>query len=104
ATSGATIDQASDHSHQTTPHRDQFELNITEDLPTESQVQTILEYVGKAGVPKIVKGAMDEKDALKKFRESKDNLQRPLVVDWNNGKAIAGDNESEILRLLNAQK
>ena len=42
-------------------------------------MQTILEYVGKAGVPKIVKGAMDEKDALKKFRESKDNLQRPLV-------------------------
>lgn len=26
------------------------------------------------------------------------------VVDWNNGKAIAGDNESEILKLLKAQK
>lgn len=26
------------------------------------------------------------------------------VVDWNNGKAISGDNESEILKLLNAQK
>lgn len=26
------------------------------------------------------------------------------VVDWNNGKAIAGENESEILKLLNATK
>lgn len=102
STSGATIDQASDHTHQT--QREQFELNVTEDLPTESQVQTILEYVGKAGVPRIVQGAVDEKDALKKFKESKESLQRPLTVDWNNGKAIAGDNESEILKLLNLQK
>jgi hypothetical protein len=26
------------------------------------------------------------------------------VVDWSNGKAIAGDNESQILKLLNAEK
>lgn len=25
------------------------------------------------------------------------------TVDWNNGKAIAGDDESEILKLLKAQ-
>lgn len=67
-------------------------------------MQTILEYVGKAGAPKIVKGAFDEKDALKKFKESEDSLLRPLVVDWNNGKAISGENESEILKLVNAQK
>ncbi|UKZ55405.1 hypothetical protein TrVGV298_009228 [Trichoderma virens] len=72
--------------------RDPFELNITEDAPTVDQVQTILE------------GARDDKDALKKFKENKENLLRPLTVDWSNGKAIAGDNESEILKLLNAQK
>ncbi|KFH47021.1 putative redox protein-like protein [Hapsidospora chrysogenum ATCC 11550] len=104
STAGATIDQASDHSHQTAPKREQFELNITEDPPTADQVQTILEYVGKSGIPSIISGARDEKDALKKFKESKESLQRPLVVDWNNGKAFAGDNESEILKLLNAQK
>ncbi|CAH0036747.1 unnamed protein product [Clonostachys solani] len=84
--------------------REQFELNITEDQPTPDQVQTILEYVGKSGIPKIVTGAHDEKDALKKYTQNKDSLVRPLVVDWNNGKAIAGDNESEILKLLNAKK
>ncbi|KAF4458998.1 Thioredoxin-like fold [Fusarium albosuccineum] len=104
ATAGATIDQASDHSAQTKPSREQFELNVTEDPPTEDQVKTILEYVGTGGMSNIVKGAKTEKDALKKFKESKENFLRPVVVDWNNGKAIAGDNESEILKLLNAQK
>ncbi|EWG39417.1 hypothetical protein FVEG_02249 [Fusarium verticillioides 7600] len=104
ATSGATIDQASDHSAQTAPIRDQFELNITEDPPTDDQVKTILEYVGNNGIPKVIKGANDEKEALRKFKESKENFIRPVVVDWNNGKAIAGDNESEILKLLKAQK
>ncbi|CAM1501830.1 Fc.00g038140.m01.CDS01 [Cosmosporella sp. VM-42] len=104
ATAGATGDQASDSSAQTTPAREQFELNITEDAPTEDQVKTILEYVGTSGIPSVVKGAQTEKDALKKFKESRENFKRPVVVDWNNGKAIAGDNESEILKLLNAQK
>lgn len=121
---GATLDQASDHSAQTKPGREPFELNITEDPPTTDQVQTILGYVGTGGISKVIKGARDEKDALKRFKESKENFLRPLVclclressihaqltnmihqtVDWNNGKAVAGDNESEILKILNAQK
>ncbi|KAF4978494.1 hypothetical protein FZEAL_5140 [Fusarium zealandicum] len=104
ATSGATIDQASDHSAQTNPAREQFELNITEDPPTDDQVKTILEYVGTSGISNVIKGASNEKEALKKFKQSNDNFIRPVVVDWNNGKAIAGENESEILKLLNAQK
>jgi len=102
AAAGATIDQASDHTHQT--QREQFDLNITEDPPTVDQVQTILEYVGKSKISTIIEDAKDEKDALKKFKESKESLRRPLVVDWNNGKAISGDNESAILKLLNATK
>ncbi|KAH7271541.1 hypothetical protein FSOLCH5_004420 [Fusarium solani] len=100
ATAGATLDQAS----ETKPAREQFELNVTEDPPTDDQVKTILEYVGTSGISNIIKGANNEKDALKKFKESKENFIRPVVVDWNNGKAIAGDNESEILKLLNAKK
>ncbi|KAF4964648.1 hypothetical protein FSARC_7444 [Fusarium sarcochroum] len=104
AASGATLDQASDHSAQTTPIRDQFELDITEEPPTDDQVKTILEYVGTSGISNVVKGANTEKDALRKFKESKENFIRPVVVDWNNGKAISGENESEILKLLKAQK
>ncbi|OAQ67081.1 hypothetical protein VFPPC_14430 [Pochonia chlamydosporia 170] len=103
AQAGATLDQASDHTAQTKATRDPFELNITEEPPTVEQVQTILDYVGKGGVASVIKGARDEKDALKKFRESKENFLRPVTVDWNNGKAIAGDRESEILKLLKAQ-
>lgn len=81
ASSGATLDQASDHSAQTTPIREQFELNITEDPPTDDQVKTILEYVGTSGIPKVISGANTEKDALRKFKESKENFIRPVVCE-----------------------
>lgn len=42
-------------------------------------MQTILGYVGPSGFAKIIKGARDEKDALKRFKESSESLQRPVV-------------------------
>jgi hypothetical protein len=51
----------------------------TEDPPTVDQVKTILEYVGKGGISSIIKGATDEKNALKKFHENPDTLLRPVV-------------------------
>lgn len=120
ATEHATEDQASDHSAQTAPHRAEFELNITEDPPTPDQLQTILQYVGKPAISSVVKGASSESEALKIFKQSAEAFQRPVVrpnhrtcfsllwarlthrqtVDWNNGKAIAGANESQILKVL----
>ncbi|KXJ93747.1 thioredoxin-like protein [Microdochium bolleyi] len=104
ASEPATEDQASDHTPQTAPPRDEFELNITEDLPTEDQLRTILGYVGESKVSSVVKGASSESDAIKKFKSSADNFQRPVIVDWNNGKAVAGGQESEILKLLSQSK
>lgn len=31
-------------------------------------------------------------------------LLLPQIVDWNNGKVLAGDNDSEILKMLHASK
>ncbi|KAI0192835.1 thioredoxin-like protein [Astrocystis sublimbata] len=100
----ATEDQASDHSHQTSPHRSEFELDITENPPTGDQLQTILEYVDQAKISSIVNGATNLKDALKKYKESPDSFKYPVIVDWNNGKALASDNQSEILRMLRQVK
>ncbi|KAI2610474.1 DUF1687-domain-containing protein [Hypoxylon sp. NC1633] len=102
ATETATEDQASDHSHQThsKPSRQEFELNVTEDPPTADQLKTILEYVGKSKISSIIQGAATENEALKKFRENNESFKRPVVVDWNNGKAVAGDKESDILKML----
>ncbi|KAI1366642.1 DUF1687-domain-containing protein [Xylaria arbuscula] len=100
ATEAATEDQASDHSHQTNPHRASFQLDISEDLPTADQVQTILEYAGKSKISSIINGASTEKDALRKFKENAENFKRPVIVDWNNGRALASDKESEILKML----
>lgn len=99
----ATEDQASDHSAQNKfAPREPFELDITEADPTADQLKNILEYLGNGKVGSLVKGASSESEALKKLKESGDNFQRPVVVDWNQGKAVAGDNESEILKLVNA--
>ncbi|EFW99334.1 duf1687 domain containing protein [Grosmannia clavigera kw1407] len=107
ASQTATEDQASDTTAQTsapTAGRETFELEITEEPPTTDQLRTILDYVGTPAIPTVMKGASTTAEALRKFRESADNFQRPVVVDWNNGKAIAGENESEILKLLNSTK
>ncbi|KAK0613081.1 thioredoxin-like protein [Bombardia bombarda] len=102
AVASATEDQASDHSAQTSGPRPEFELDITEQAPTADQLNTILEYVGKSGISSIVKGAETPKDAWRKVQQNVDDFQRPVVVDWSNGKAIAGANESEILKMLGA--
>ncbi|KAG7291828.1 hypothetical protein NEMBOFW57_001849 [Staphylotrichum longicolle] len=103
ASETSTEDQASDHSAQSNAvRRPEFKLEITEDPPTADQLQTILNYVDKHRIGSIVKGATDEKEALRKLKESADNFQRPVVVDWNNGKVGSGENESEILKMLNA--
>ncbi|CZR51811.1 uncharacterized protein PAC_01688 [Phialocephala subalpina] len=94
----ATEDQASDHSARTNPRRPEFELDVTEELPTHDQLKSILEYVGAQKVGTIIKGAKDEADALKKL--TSESFQRPVTVDWSNGKAVAGANESEILKMI----
>ena len=114
----ATEDQASDHSDQTHPKRQEFDLEVTEELPTPDQLKSILEYVGAQRASTIIKGAKDEADAMKKLNA--ENLNRPIVclawlplydglkltteqtVDWGNGRAVAGDNESEIMKMVNS--
>ncbi|TVY54886.1 putative redox protein fmp46, mitochondrial [Lachnellula cervina] len=102
AGSTATEDQASDHSAQTHPGRKEFELNITEEPPTEDQLKNILEYVGAGKIGQVVKAATSEADALKKFKLNKESFQWPVTVDWENGRAVQGDNQSEILKLVQA--
>lgn len=80
ASETATEDQASDHTAQSKNARQaEFDLDITEEPPTHDQLKTILEYVGKTGIPYVVKGANTESEALRKFKESASNFQRPVV-------------------------
>ncbi|KAI0120676.1 thioredoxin-like protein [Xylariales sp. AK1849] len=104
ASEPATEDQASDHSHQTHARREEFDLDVTEEAPTTDQLQSILEYVGTSKIGSVIAGAKTDSEAMKKFRESSDAFKRPVVVDWSNGKAVASENESEILKLLDAMK
>jgi arsenate reductase-like glutaredoxin family protein len=74
----ATEDQASSHQAQNKTERNEFELDVTEEAPTGDQLKTILEYLG--GSPgKVVQGASDESDALRRLKADGNTFQRPLV-------------------------
>ncbi|MCJ1434422.1 hypothetical protein MMC27_003790 [Xylographa pallens] len=100
ASEGATEDQASDHSHQNKIQRSEFELNVTEEPPTSDQLRTILEYVGARRAKDIIDGARDEGDAMRLLKEDSKRFRRPVIVDWNNGRAVIGDSESEIMKMV----
>ncbi|KAF2237754.1 DUF1687-domain-containing protein [Viridothelium virens] len=100
AQSTATEDQASSHDTHSKAQRTDIDLDITEAAPTSDQFQNILEYIGKHNASKLIQGARDEADAIKKLKEDGNSFQRPVLVDWNNGRAVAGDDHSEILKLL----
>ncbi|KAJ5742692.1 uncharacterized protein N7511_011093 [Penicillium nucicola] len=108
----ATEDQASDHSTHAQQQRGEFELEVTTSPPTTDQLRSILDYISPVsgvggqgnkttyGVAELVKGARDAEDALKKFKEDNETFTRPVTVDWVNGRAVIGDAESEILRMV----
>lgn len=77
AAATSTLDQASDAQHE--QGRDEFSLEVTETLPTEGQIETVLGYVGKSKVQSIINGAVNEQDGLKRFKENKESLILPLV-------------------------
>ncbi|KAJ5143564.1 uncharacterized protein N7515_002351, partial [Penicillium bovifimosum] len=112
ASETATEDQASDYARHAKVQRGEFELEVTTSPPTVDQLRSILDYVSPVsgagglgekntyGVGELIKGARDAEDALKKFKEDNSSFVRPITVDWVNGRAVIGDNESEILRMV----
>jgi hypothetical protein len=64
-------------------------------------LRNILDYVGGGVKPSdLVQGAKDAKDALELFKKDEGKFVRPVTVDWTHGKAVVGDNESEILKTV----
>ncbi|KAI9663218.1 MAG: hypothetical protein M1821_008266 [Bathelium mastoideum] len=79
AQSTATEDQASSHDTHSKAQRTDFDLDVTEAAPTSDQFQNILEFLGKQNASKLVQGARDEVDAMRKLKESAEAFQRPVV-------------------------
>ncbi|KAF2434732.1 hypothetical protein EJ08DRAFT_724013 [Tothia fuscella] len=78
----------------------EFNLDVQEGPPTGDQLNSLLEYVGSKNAGKLIVGARDTSDALAKLKEDAELFQRPVVVDWHQGKVAIGDNQSEILKLV----
>lgn len=84
AVSHSTEDQASSHAAQEKAERHEFELDVTEQAPTSDQMKNILEYLGgpTAGAAgKIVRGARDERDAVRRVGEDGESFLRPVVSE-----------------------
>ncbi|KAI0883807.1 DUF1687-domain-containing protein [Annulohypoxylon maeteangense] len=77
-----------------------FELDITETPPTADQLETILDYVSKDQISKVIQGATTKKDALERFRRNASTFSSPLVVDWHHGRAVIASSNSKILEML----
>jgi arsenate reductase-like glutaredoxin family protein len=75
----ATEDQASTHKAQSKAEHHEFELDVTEAPPTSDQLRNILEYLGAGASGRVIRGAKDEADAMKKLKEDAETFQRPLV-------------------------
>ncbi|EAW08819.1 uncharacterized protein ACLA_097600 [Aspergillus clavatus NRRL 1] len=101
ASETATEDQASDYLEHAKRQRGEFSLEVTTAAPTADQLRNILDYVG-GGVKasQIVTGAKDAQDALELFKKDQARFVKPVTVDWTHGKAVIGDNESEILKMV----
>lgn len=76
--------------------REPFELDVTESVPTEDQLRSIIEYVGQQKLGQIVEGATSVSDAAKKLAADEGAFKRPLIVDWNQGRAGKSTNSKEV--------
>jgi len=87
--SHATEDQASSHDMQNKSERTEFELDVSEEPPTVDQLKNMMEYLGGEAASKLVQGATNESEALKRLKESGEAFQRP-VVSANIGAVLVG--------------
>lgn len=81
ASTTTTIDQASSNDAHAKAQHQEWELDVTEDPPTTDQVLTIMEYLGEDSAGKVVQGATDEDEAMRKFKLNESSFIKP-VVRW----------------------
>lgn len=79
ASETATEDQAAGHSKQNQLQRSEFELNVSEDVPTGDQLRSIFEYIGDNNAKGMVKGASSVSDAIRLLKEDGRRFVAPVV-------------------------
>ena len=80
AVAHATEDQASSHHTQSKLERVEFDLDVTEEPPTADQLKSIIDYLGgPEAASKVIRGAQDESDAMRRLKADGETFERPLV-------------------------
>lgn len=79
ASETATVDQAGDHTHQNKAQHSEFDLEVSEQIPTSDQLRSILEYAGNDRIKDVVEGATSVSNALQKISQDRKAFQFPVV-------------------------
>jgi len=78
----------------------EFNLEVVESAPTPDQMTTISTYTSKPASSLLATasptssastGSGDTNDIHKQVSQNPMNLRWPIVVDWENGRAVVGD-------------
>ncbi|BFZ64223.1 hypothetical protein YB2330_005362 [Saitoella coloradoensis] len=72
-----------------------FELETNEHPPTHSQLSTILSYLGPNNVSQVIEGVKSVSEAIAEFENDPERFKRPVLVDWDKGRVLAGLGEGE---------
>lgn len=75
-------------------------LEVTEEAPTSTQMQNIIDIIGESKVGDLVPGAIGKADAIKIADKTPDQVARPIVVDWGNAHVVLGGDAAKIKKLL----
>lgn len=75
-------------------------LEVTEEAPTSTQMQNILDIIGDDRIGEIVPGALNKSDAVKIADKEPAQVKRPIVVDWGNAQVVLGGDTTKIKTLL----
>lgn len=75
-------------------------LEVTEEAPTSTQMQNIIDIIGERGIGDLVPGAFGKADAIKIADKNPSQVARPIVVDWGNAHVVLGGDAQKIRQLI----
>lgn len=75
-------------------------LEVTEEAPTSTQMQNIIDIIGEQRIGDLVPGAIGKSDAIKIVDKDPSQVSRPIVVDWGNATVVLGGDSAKIKSLL----
>ncbi|KAF8472627.1 hypothetical protein BDZ91DRAFT_846141 [Kalaharituber pfeilii] len=90
-----------------TPIRYELDIITAPALPTPSQYKSIVEFLGgDAQAKKVLREVSQSEEGAGELAAKEGNrlegvdIVRPLLVDWNNGRVVVGDDDAAVKKII----